>query len=364
MYILKSKVCILVLATIAIFSCGKKQESIHPTIEKITSSVYASGTIKSSSQYEVYTKVNGVIKNVFVKEGQLVKKGQPLFQLTNTAQILGYENAKLLANYSSEQSNNEKLIQAKSELDVAKLKLDNEKSLLERQRKLWANEIGTQNDVDQRELSFKNAQSAFNASTLKVNDLKKQIDFQAKQTQKSAAISNTALNDYIVTSNIDGRVYSLNKKEGEMATTQSSVATIGNANSFYIELQVDEYDIAKINLGQKVILTMDSYKGKTFEATVEKIYPLMNEKSKSFKIDAFYLNQPDHLFPNLSAEANIIIEIKDKAITIPRSYLIDNQFVLLANKSMQKVKIGLMDYEKVEIINGISTNDEIIKPIQ
>ena len=58
MYILKSKVCILVLATIAIFSCGKKQESIHPTIEKITSSVYASGTIKSSSQYEVYTKVN------------------------------------------------------------------------------------------------------------------------------------------------------------------------------------------------------------------------------------------------------------------------------------------------------------------
>ncbi len=149
-----------------------------------------------------------------------------------------------------------------------------------------------------------------------------------------------------------------------MATTQSSVATIGNANSFYIELQVDEYDIAKINLGQKVILTMDSYKGKTFEATVEKIYPLMNEKSKSFKIDAFYLNQPDHLFPNLSAEANIIIEIKDKAITIPRSYLIDNQFVLLANKSMQKVKIGLMDYEKVEIINGISTNDEIIKPIQ
>lgn len=354
----------ILLAAIIGSACGKKQDTIYPTVEAISASVYASGTIKSNNQYEVYSKVNGLIKKVLVKEGDLVKKGQPIFQLANTAQVLGYENAQLLANYSSEQSNNEKLIQAKNELEVAKLKLDNESSLLERQKKLWANEIGTQNEIDQRTLSYKNAVSAFNASTLKVNDLKKQIEFQAKQSKKSEAISNTTMNDYVVVSNLEGRIYSINKLEGEMANTQSSIATIGDANVFYVELQVDEYDISKIKLGQKVILSMDSYKGKTFEAVIQKVYPIMNPKSKSFKVDAYFSKQPENLFPNLSAQANIIIEVKDKAITIPRAYLIDNEFVFLANKEKRKVKVGLMDYEKVEILSGITTSDALVKTIQ
>lgn len=359
-----SKLLVVITMLAYTVSCKQKQETIHPLIEKITQSVYASGTIKSNGQYDVYSKVNAVIQKVLIKEGDLVQKGQPIMQLTNTAQVLNLENAKLLASYSSERTNKEKLIQAQTELEVAKLKLENESSLLERQKKLWANEIGTKNDLDNRELAYKNAVSNFNASTLKLNDLKKQIDFQSQQTQKTASISNTTLNDYTITSDIAGRVYSLNKLAGEMATTQMPIAVIGNANQFYIELQVDEYDIAKLKIGQKVILNMDSYKGQVFEAVVKKIYPLMDQKSKSFKIDAYFTNQPNGLFPNLSAEANIVIETKNNALTIPRNYLIDNEFVLLANKEKRKVKIGLMDYEKVEIISGISSSDELVKPIQ
>jgi len=359
-----SKLFIVISILALTASCKGKQETIHPSIEKITQSVYASGTIKSVSQYDVYTKVNAVVKNVLVKEGDLVQKGQPIIQLTNTAQVLNLENAKLLAAYSSQKTNQEKLTQAQTELDVAKLKLENETSLLDRQKKLWASEIGTKNDLDARALSYKNALSAFNASALKLNDLKKQIDFQSQQTQKTAAISNTTLNDYVITSDIAGRVYSLNKLAGEMATTQAPIAVIGKANQFYIELQVDEYDIAKLKIGQKALLTMDSHKGQVFEAIVKKIYPLMDQKSKSFKIDAYFTDQPNNLFPNLSAEANIVIETKNNAMTIPRNYLIDNEFVLLANKEKRKVKTGVMDYEKVEILSGITSTDELVKPIQ
>ncbi len=361
-YFFKSSLAIALFSfTIA---CKSKQESIHPTIEPITSSVYASGTIKSTNQHEVFSKVNGIIQKVLVKEGAVVKKGQALIQLTNTAQVLNFENAKLLANYSSEPSNKEKIIQATTELDVAKLKLDNEASLLDRQKKLWANEIGTKNELDQRELSYKNVLSTYNANLLKLNDLKKQIDFQSKQTEKTAAISSTTLHDYIITSDMAGRVYGLNKLEGEMVTTQQPVAVVGNANQFYIELQVDEYDIAKIKQGQKTLISLDSYKGQVFEAIVQKIYPLMDQRSKSFKVDAYFIKQPANLFSNLSAEANIIIESKQNAITIPRSYLIDNEYVYLANKEKRKVKCGLMDYEKVEIISGISSKDELVKTAQ
>ncbi len=364
MYILKSKVYFLVLATIAIFSCGKKQESIHPTIEKITSSVYASGTVKSIAQYDVYAKVNGIIENILVSEGAEVKKGQTIIALSNKAQALGLENAKLLANYSSAETNQEKLKQAQNELEVAKLKMDNDESLLERQKKLWSNEIGTKNDIDQRELAFKNSTAQFNASKLKLNDLKKQIDFQSKQTNKSASISATTLNDFLIKSDINGKVFSINKEVGEMVNTQTPVAIIGDANHFYVEMQVDEYDIAKIQKGQKVMISMDSYKGKVFEAVIDKVYPIMNPKSKSFKVDAAFSIQPENLYPNLSAQANVIIEVKEKAITIPRAYLIDNEYVFLENKEKRKVKVGLMDYEKVEILSGITTSDALVKTIQ
>ncbi|MEY4278561.1 MAG: hypothetical protein RL377_565, partial [Bacteroidota bacterium] len=268
------------------------------------------------------------------------------------------------ANYSSATENQEKLVQAQNELEVAKLKMDNDASLLDRQQKLWNNEIGTKNDLDQRVLSFKNSSSQYHASKLKLNDLKKQIKLQSEQTQKTASIASSSLNDYSIKSAINGKIYNLNKVVGEMVNTQSPVAIIGNANQFYIELQVDEYDIAKIQKGQKVFVSMDSYKGQAFEAAIEKIYPLMNQKSKSFKVDAVFINQPEHLFPNLSAQANIVIEIKEKAITIPRNYLVDNEYVYLENKEKRKVKVGLMDYEKVEILGGINTSDALIKSIQ
>ena len=360
----KKQKFIFILGCILLFACGKKQETIHPTLEKITSSVYASGTVRSVGQYEVYSKVNGILEKIMTKEGDEVKKGEVILSLSNKAQVLGFENAKLLANYSSSETNQEKLKQAQNELEVAKLKMDNDASLLERQKKLWENEIGTKNDLDQRELVYKNSITLYNASKLKLNDLKKQIDFQSKQTNKTAEISSTTINDYLVRSEINGKVFSINKAVGEIVTTQLPVAIVGDANHFYIELQVDEYDIIKLKKGQKVSVSMDSYKGETFEATIDKIYPIMNPKSKSFKIDAILTSMPNHLFPNLSAQANIIIAIKEKAITIPRAYLIDNEFVFLENKEKRKVKVGLMDYEKVEILSGISTNDALVKTIQ
>ena len=350
------------LLTLVLISCKKKEEGIQPSFEKITYSVYASGIIKSNNQYQVYAKATGIVADIFVKDGDLIKKGQAILKLSDAAQKLNYENAKLLADFSSSNANKEKLIQAQTELEVAKLKMENESSLLEKQKKLWAQEIGSKNELDQRELSYKNAVSIFNAAKLRSNDLQKQINFQSEQTQRTASISSSSMNDFIVKSEINGRLYSLSKEKGEMVNTQTPIAVIGDATQFYVELQVDEYDISKLKIGQKVFLTLDSYKGEVFEAAVSKLYPIMNEKSKSFKIEANFTKQPIRLYPNLSTVANIVIEIKENALTIPRNYLINNEYVLLANKEKRKVVTGLKDYEKVEIISGITAKELLFKP--
>lgn len=343
-------------------SCKKSREKIQPTQEKITESVYASGLVKSKGQYQVFSAANGLVAEVFVTEGDLVKKGDPLIRITNTTAQLNTESAKLAADHSSVNANAERLNEARINIDLARSKMETDALMLQRQRNLWSQQIGTRNDLDQRELAYKSSATAYEAARLRFLDLQKQVNFQAKQSQKSLQISKVVSGDYSIKSETAGKVYAILREKGEMVTTQAPVALIGDATAFILELQVDEYDIGRVRQGQQIMLTMDSYKGQVFEAVVEKINPLMNERSKSFTVEAAFVTQPAILYPNLTCEANMIIQVKEKALTIPRSYLLEGDYVLLANNEKTKVTIGLKDYQKVEIINGLNVNDFILKP--
>ncbi len=345
-----------------ITSCKSKQEKTQPTVENISESVYASGIVKSKDQYQVVASVNGIIKKILVTEGDVVKKGDPLVIILNETSKLNADNARLTADYSALSTNMDKLNELKVNLDLAKSKVANDSLLMVRQQNLWSQQIGTRIDLEQKELAYKNSKTAYEAAIYRYNDLKKQLQFAALQSQKNVEISKSIEDDYIIRSEIDGRVYSVLKENGEIITTQNPVAVIGSANEFITELQVDEYDIAKIKLGQKVLLSFDSYKGQVFEATISKINPLMNERSKSFTIEATFITKPAALYPNLTNEANIIIQTKQKALIIPRNYLIDDSLVLTDNNKKIKVVTGLKDYQKVEILSGLSATDYILKP--
>jgi HlyD family secretion protein len=352
------------LISLLLSACKNKQIAIQPTEEKITESVYASGIIKSRHQYHVFSAVNGLIDAVVVTEGDIVKKGDALIHISNTVARLNTENAKIAADYSLITTNQEKLKELQLNIDQAKIKLDNDALLLERQRNLWAQQIGTANELDQKLLAYKSSENALGAVKSRYAEMQKQISFQQKQSQKNLQISANIEDDYTIKSETDGKVYDILKEKGEMVSVQNPVALIGDANNFILELQVDEYDITRIKPSQKILLSMDSYKGHVFEAVVEKIKPSMNERSKSFIVEAFFVQQPPSLYPNLTCEANIIIRAKDKALLIPRNYLLDSDFVILESHEKRKVKTGLKDYQKVEIVSGLTINDYILKPME
>jgi HlyD family secretion protein len=205
--------------------------------------------------------------------------------------------------------------------------------------------------------------TAYQTAKLHFTQLQKKITFQSKQSQNNLLIASTIKDDYTIKAAADGRVYHILVKQGEMINTINAVAIIGDANNFILELQVDEADITQIKLQQQVFINMDSYKGKTFEATITKIYPILNEKSKSFTVEASFVTPPNKLYPNLTCEANILIQTKKNALTIPRNYLLAGDSVVMKSKKKRKVKVGLKDYQKVEIIQGISITDVIYKPI-
>ena len=224
--------------------------------------------------------------------------------------------------------------------------------------------MGTHNDLLQRQLASKTSTNSYQTAKLRYKELQKQISFQGKQAQKNLELSQKINNDFTIKSDVDGKVYQLPLKKGEMVNTLNPVAIIGDDSAFFLELQVDEYDINRIKIGQKIALSMDSYKGQVFECLVTKINPIMNEKTRSFTIEANFIKLPKTLYPFLTCEANIIIQQKQNAVTIPRSYLLDGDFVMLEKDKKVKVKTGLKDYQKVEILSGITTNDFIFKLIE
>jgi HlyD family secretion protein len=355
---------LLFLGSLCLLSCGKKTETTKPHIGAITESIYASGTIKSLNQYQAYASVNGIIQHIYVSEGDLVQKGAAILSIVNDAQTLSKENAALAANFADLNANQGKLMNAQLNIDLAKSKLKNDSALLTRQKTLWQQNIGSKTELEQRELAFQNANNALYAARVQYEDLKRQLQLNAAQSQKNLQISTKLASDFTLHSDIDGVVYSLPLKVGELVGPQSVLATIGDAKHFVLEMQVDEYDILKVEKGLKVLVTMDSYKGKVFEAVVSKIDPLMNERSKSFLVEATFTQQPERLYPNVSFEANIILQSKVNVLLIPRNYLLKDSFVMKKNGDKVAVRTGLKDYKMIEILSGINAEDELKKPTE
>jgi HlyD family secretion protein len=240
----------------------------------------------------------------------------------------------------------------------------NDSLLLVRQRGLWDRQIGSRVDFEQRELAYTSSVNNYKAAVYRYHDLQKQLGVAAEQSRRQLAISRNVVQDHVVRSQTDGRVYSLAREEGEFVGTQSPVAVIGKADEFVAELEVDESDIVRIRPGQRVFLTLDSYPGQVFEAEVTGLDPLMKESSRTFTVEAVFTRKPPVLYPNLTAEANIVIQSRENAVTIPRSYLVDDSLVILENREKRRVEIGLKDYLKAEIRGGLDAGETILKPVR
>ena len=350
------------LMSLLIASCGKDLETTKPKYAEITESVYASGFVRADNQYQLVPTVNGTVQSILVEEGDIVKKGQPLIVLANLTQRLNKENAQLSAAFYDQDANKQKLEEARQAVALAREKLRNDSLMFVRQQVLYKQNAVSQVEFENRQLAFENAKNAYHSAVVRYNDLKRQINFSAAQAQKSLEISEKLESDFTLRSDIDGKVYSLNKEKGELVGPQTVVAVIGDPSTFVLEMQVDEYDIVKVHKGQRVIITMDSYKSQVFEATVSKIHPLINERTKTFTVEAVFVNKPPVLYPNVSFEASIVLRQKSRALLIPRAYLNADNTVTLSNGERVKVKTGLKDYKMVEILSGISASTEIVIP--
>ncbi len=344
-------------------SCGNDRETTKPTVGPITESVYASGVVKAAGQYQVFPTATGQVTALLVKEGDTVKAGAPLLHIDDRSSGASARSAsaqvRLLEQNASD--NGPVLVQLRESVAQARDKFAVDSANYERQKALWAQQIGSKSELEQRELAYNTSKAAVVRSTKALAETRDRLRTELEVARNNALISAAGNDDRSPASLIDGIVYDLLVEPGELATPQKAIAVIGSATDLYLELEVDEKDIARVQVGQAVSVTIELYEY-AFDATVTRIIPLMDPRSRTFTVEARFKEKPPKLFPNITAEANILLETKNNAITIPASYLVDGSHVLTGEDERTPVRIGLRDLERVEILDGIDSTTVLYKP--
>ena len=354
---------LFLISILLCIACKPEQVAIKPVIQDITESVYASGIIRSRNQYQAFASINGIVEEVFVKEGDLVKIGSPIISISNTAQKLSVADAQLSANFNAIEPNLGKLTEARAYIELCEKQMVNDSVLFEKQKRLWSEKIGSKLNLDQMELAYRKSKLNHVSAVVKYNELNLKIIYLSKQAENNLNISQEFSKNYLVKSEIEGKVYQISLRKGESVSQQTPIALIGQDAQFLLEMQIDEYDIVSIQLGMPVLVVLNSYKDSVFHAIVTKILPVINSQSKTTTIEAEFTHPPSLLYPNSSFEANVVIISKKDAVLVPRNY-VQHDSVLEKTGRKKAVRTGLENYEMIEILSNIDTSIFLIPPIQ
>lgn len=309
----------------------------------LVSLVTASGEIKPTTYTNVTAQGFGRITEIYVKEGDHIKKGDVLLQQENvqpTADVEAQQSAinaseagvqSAQANYRAAQAD---LVQQQANLDKAKL--DDERG-----KGLFKDGLIPKQDYDQRETAYQAAVAAVQAAQARVQSTKAQFEQTQSQLNQSKAVllrARDVLRKTTYTSPINGIVSYLPVRVGEYVVpgiqnaNGSFLMTLSDMSVVTAEVRVDETDIVNVNIDQPADVTIDAIPGKTFHGKVTEIgsqavlrssgltttqTTTSTQEAKDFKVVVTLDSPPENLRPGLSTTAKITTAERKNVIAIP-----------------------------------------------
>jgi len=354
----------VVLLFLTIAACQKEKGKTKPEYKPLIEAVYASGKVKAFNEYKVFSTVSGILQAHKVTEGDTVYAGQLIAVIQSQASDLRFENAKILLDAARRNAgkNSPILLELQSVINTAKAKLREDSVNMVRYNSMYAKNAGTAYQAEKATLDFTTSKNNYNAALKRYATTVEQLGTELKNAEKQTQLNYSAKNDFNIRSLINGKVFALYKKPGEIISPQEPLALIGDHKKFMVQLIIDELDINKVNIGQKVLLTLDTYGEEVYEAKVSKIYPLLDPQTQTFTVESIFEKAPSILYPGMTTEANIIIRQKNQALVIPKSYLIGKDTVLVNKTEKKKIMTGIGNLEFVEVLQGLDSNTFIYKP--
>ena len=357
-----------------LYSCGgspetkntqfyKKQETTAQTLEV---SIEASGVIEAISSVEIKSKASGEVLFLGAEVGDFIDKGFMLAQI-------------------DQRTANNIVDQTESDLEAAKVRLLNAEAQYERGKELHKNSSISDKDFEDIKENYAQAKST------------------VVRTEVSYENAKISLDDTIVKSPISGTVISRPVEVGQVITSPTSafgegsiIMTMADLSKVRVRALVDEIDVGKVEIGQKVSIKVAAYRDKEFIGTVSKIEPkaYIQQNVTTFPVLIDINNEENLLLIGMNTDVVIEILKKDVVLSVPTMSLrtrkdiytatsvlnidkegIDiflkekvegenfNTFIVIKDSGngpyLSWVKVGISDLYNVEIIEGLSKDDVV-----
>lgn len=360
-------VIVLALAGIVFASIrakgGDKGESVYaePVARRnLAQVVKATGELQPRVQVNISAHVIGKIEQLYVQEGDLIRKGQPFLRLEQQAFLAQRDQWAA------------QLRSAQTAVRQAEVSLADSRVKLARSKMLKGEGISTQQDLEA-------AQLAETSARLQLDSAQDAV----RQTRANLVKAQDDLTKTTIYSPLTGRVIALNAKEGEvvvsgvMNTPGSIIGTIADLAEIMAEVDVDETEIVNVRLGQQAVLRVDALPGREYTGKVVEVgssgYNRQNQPDVTFFKVKILLDHPDeNLRARMSVRSEVRTDSHADALTVPIQAVVEREgekgekerkviFVVAGGKASQRpVATGLSDETHVELTSGAKPGEQVI----
>jgi len=292
------------------------------TSEHFNHHLEVQGNIQTRQNVMLFPEYNGSLKQVFVKEGQIVKRGALLAQIDDAG--------------------------LKNQLEQLEIQSSLSKTIYERYKRLWNEKIGS-------EIQLLQAKTTHETQLKSIAQLKKQL----QRTEIRAPFSGTIDEIFANTG-------------ASLITGQTPVLRIVNLNEMYVEANIPERYVSEIKSGTDAIVEIPML-GKNYSTHIRQTGSFINPNNRSFRVEAPLANLDGTIKPNLSCRLKIKDYDNPKALMIPLSIIKENAngenyIFKLKPESKQNVyttekvfiKLGKKSIDKIEVIEGLELGTLIL----
>jgi len=312
----------------------------------IVKKTVATGKVIPLEEVEIKPQITGIISEVFVEEGAVVKNGDLI------------ATVRVVPNISS-------LNSATGRVKSAQLTFNNAKISYDRNKKLFDKGVISRQEFESTELSFNNAKLSLSNAESDLEIIKK------GSTSGLGKTTNTNIR-----ATASGMILEIPVKKGYQVTQTNdfnagtTIASIADMTKMIFEGKVDESEVSKLIVGTKIEVSLGAIEGIKFPAVLNFVAPKGTEEGGAvqFKIKAdVTLDNKYFIRAGYSANADIVLEKKDNILSIKEALLrFDKKTeepyveVKVGDKFEKRtVKLGTSDGVNVEVLSGVTIEDEI-----
>lgn len=280
----------------------------------VAASYTGTAALEPRAESQVVAKTSGVALAVLVEEGQRVTAGQPLVRLDP-------DRARLAV--------------AQSEAQMRKLENN-----YQRAQKLVGQQMVSAADVDQLRYDLENVRAQYRLATLE-------------------------LSYTTVVAPISGVIASRSIKTGNFVQINTPIFRIVDNSRLEATLNVPERELATLRAGQPVTLVADALPGQSFTGTVDRIAPVVDSGSGTFRVVSAFDGAAHALQPGMFGRIRIDYDQRADALVVPRLALLDDGepavFRVREGKVARvPVKLGYAEGPWVEIRDGLAAGDQVV----